>query len=57
MAILDYVYSGNLKESVARTYHQDEPRIRTYHQDEPWKARHARQALDLRHSSQAPLQS
>ena len=30
-----------------------------YHQDEPWKARcaRARQALDLRHSPQAPLQS
>ena len=38
---------GNHKQSVTRTYHQDEPR----------KARRARQALDPRHSPQAPPQS
>ena len=38
---------GNHKQSVTRTYHQDQPR----------KVRVARQALDLRHSPQAPSQS
>ena len=49
MAILDNVLSGNHKQSVTRTCHQDEPR----------KARPARvrQAFDLRHSPQTPLQS
>ena len=38
--------SGNHKQSVTRTYHQDES----------WKVRRARQALDLRHSRPAPSQ-
>ena len=47
MAILAYVWSRNYKQSVARTYHQDNP----------WKARWARTKLSISDIVYKPLYS